>query len=179
MCLNTGWPISWRTWVGLTLILGVSPGWWAATVATYCLSRMEEHPKTKSTKPSPPGDGPPCTHHSILMYAHILPNHLHPILDLGIFALGVADILRGWAWCAFQGYKDQELTCNIGTLIMEILYSLCSCLCKACRNHINHLPSAVHTCTSKQRKFFQGPSLPCSTSRCASNEGIPREQVGG
>ena len=28
-----------------------SPGWWAATVATYCLSRMVEHPKSKSTQP--------------------------------------------------------------------------------------------------------------------------------
>ena len=28
-----------------------SPGWWAATVATYCPSRMVEHPKTKLTKP--------------------------------------------------------------------------------------------------------------------------------
>ena len=33
------------------LDLGSSPGWWAATVATYCPSRMVEHPKSKSTKP--------------------------------------------------------------------------------------------------------------------------------
>ena len=32
--------------------LGSSPGWWAASVATYCPSRMEEHSKFKSTKPS-------------------------------------------------------------------------------------------------------------------------------
>ena len=36
-------------WVDLDL--GSSPGWWAATVATYCPSRMVEHPKSKSTKP--------------------------------------------------------------------------------------------------------------------------------
>ena len=31
--------------------LGSSPGWRAATVATYCLGRVVEHPKSKSTKP--------------------------------------------------------------------------------------------------------------------------------
>ena len=36
-------------WVDLDL--GSSPGWWAATVATYCPSRMVEHPKSKSTQP--------------------------------------------------------------------------------------------------------------------------------
>ena len=36
-------------WVNLDL--GSSPGWWAATVATYCPSRMVEHPKSKSTQP--------------------------------------------------------------------------------------------------------------------------------
>ena len=30
--------------------LGGSPGWWAATVATYCPSRMVEHPEPKSTQ---------------------------------------------------------------------------------------------------------------------------------
>ena len=34
-------------WVDLDL--GSSSGWWAATVATYCPSRMVEHPKFKST----------------------------------------------------------------------------------------------------------------------------------
>ena len=38
-------------WVLLTWIWGVPPGWWAATVATYCTSRMVEHPKSKSTQP--------------------------------------------------------------------------------------------------------------------------------
>ena len=33
------------------LDLGSSLGWWAATVATYCPSRMVEHPKSKSTQP--------------------------------------------------------------------------------------------------------------------------------
>ena len=32
--------------------LGSSPDWWAATVATYCPSRMVEHPKSKSTLPN-------------------------------------------------------------------------------------------------------------------------------
>ena len=40
-------------WVDLDL--GSSPGWWAATVAIYCPSRMVEHPKSKSTKPRYPG----------------------------------------------------------------------------------------------------------------------------
>ena len=31
--------------------LGSSPGWWAATVATYCPSRPGEHPKSSSSKP--------------------------------------------------------------------------------------------------------------------------------
>ena len=48
-------------WVDLDL--GTSPGWWAATVATYCTSRMVEHPKSKSTKPSLRGHGTPCTVH--------------------------------------------------------------------------------------------------------------------
>ena len=34
------------------LDLGSSPGWWADTVATYCPSRVVEHPKSNSTKPS-------------------------------------------------------------------------------------------------------------------------------
>ena len=36
-------------WVDLDL--GSSPGWWAATVVTYCPSRMVEHSKSKSTQP--------------------------------------------------------------------------------------------------------------------------------
>ena len=45
------------------LDLWSSPGWWAATVATYCPSRMVEHPKSKSTKPCarPPGSRCTCT----------------------------------------------------------------------------------------------------------------------
>ena len=33
------------------LDLGSSPGWWAAIVASYCPSRVAEHPKTKSPQP--------------------------------------------------------------------------------------------------------------------------------
>ena len=36
-------------WVDLDL--ESSPGWWAGTVASYCPSRMVEHPKSKSTQP--------------------------------------------------------------------------------------------------------------------------------
>ena len=36
-------------WVDLDL--GSSPGWWAASVASYCQSRLVEHPKSKSTQP--------------------------------------------------------------------------------------------------------------------------------
>ena len=50
------WQLGW-----VDLDLGSSPSWWAATVATYYLSRMVEHPKSKSTEPSPPGYGSPCT----------------------------------------------------------------------------------------------------------------------
>ena len=46
-------------WVDLDL--GSSPGWWAAFVATYCQSRMVEHPKSNSTQPSPKPDAPDCT----------------------------------------------------------------------------------------------------------------------
>ena len=49
------WQLGW-----VDLDLGSSPGWWAATVATYYSSRMVEHPKSKSTKPSPRGHGTPC-----------------------------------------------------------------------------------------------------------------------
>ena len=38
------WQLGWAD-----LDLGSSPGWWAATVATYCPSRMVEHSKSKST----------------------------------------------------------------------------------------------------------------------------------
>ena len=34
------------------LDLRCSPGWWAATVATYCPSRMVEHLNSKSTQPN-------------------------------------------------------------------------------------------------------------------------------
>ena len=47
---------------GLDLDLGSSPGWWAATVDTYCPSRMVEHPKSKSTKPGNQPPSPPCTY---------------------------------------------------------------------------------------------------------------------
>ena len=46
-------------WVDLDL--GSSPGWGADTVATYCPSRMVEHPKSKSTQPSPSPEAPDCT----------------------------------------------------------------------------------------------------------------------
>ena len=43
------------------LDLWSSPGWWAATVATYCPDRMVEHPKSKSTKPCARPPGSRCT----------------------------------------------------------------------------------------------------------------------
>ena len=51
-----GWLPGW-----VDLYLWSSPGWWAATVATYCPSRMMEHPKSKSTQPSNQPPSPPCT----------------------------------------------------------------------------------------------------------------------
>ena len=42
-------------WIDLDL--GSSPGWWAASVATYCPRRVMEHPKSKSTKPIIRGHG--------------------------------------------------------------------------------------------------------------------------
>ena len=46
--------VEYLSWVDLDL--GSSSGWLAANVATYCPSRMVEHPKSKSTQPkySPP-----------------------------------------------------------------------------------------------------------------------------
>ena len=38
--------------------LGSSPGWWAATVATYCPSRPGELPKSSALKPSEVSDAP-------------------------------------------------------------------------------------------------------------------------
>ena len=46
-------------WVDLDL--GSSPGWWAASVATYCPNRMVEHPKSNSTQLSPKFDAPDYT----------------------------------------------------------------------------------------------------------------------
>ena len=48
-------------WVDLDL--ASSPCWWAATVATYCPSRVVEHPESKLTKPSLRGHGTPCTYY--------------------------------------------------------------------------------------------------------------------
>ena len=45
-------------WVDLDL--GSSPAWWAATVATYCPSRMVEHPKSKQPNQGIQVDGGLC-----------------------------------------------------------------------------------------------------------------------
>ena len=42
--------------------LGSSPGWWAATVASYCLNRLVELPKCLSSKPSERRDAQQCTY---------------------------------------------------------------------------------------------------------------------
>ena len=46
------------------LDLGSSPGRLAVLQLQCCLSKTGEHPKSKSTKPSPRGDGPPCREYS-------------------------------------------------------------------------------------------------------------------
>ena len=43
------------------LDFGSSLGWWAATVAIYCPSRMVEHLKSKSTQPSRRPPESPCS----------------------------------------------------------------------------------------------------------------------
>ena len=48
------------------LDLGSSPGHLAVLQLQCCLSRTGEHPKSKSTKPSPRGDGPPCMMNSLV-----------------------------------------------------------------------------------------------------------------
>ena len=63
-----GVPCPRRTGLGW-LRFGEFPGWWAATVATYCPSRVAEHPKSKSTKPSPRGHGTPCI--SLIIFRHL------------------------------------------------------------------------------------------------------------
>ena len=50
-----GWLLGW-----VDFDLGSSPGWWAATVDTYCPSRMVEHSKSNSTQPSLSPDAPDC-----------------------------------------------------------------------------------------------------------------------
>ena len=40
--------------------LGSSPGWWAATVATYCPSRMVEYPNLSQPNPAARPPAPPC-----------------------------------------------------------------------------------------------------------------------
>ena len=57
-------------WVDLDL--GSSPGWWAATVATYCPSRTVEHSKSKSTQPS-------CQTTSPTMYCSYHETSSHPL----------------------------------------------------------------------------------------------------
>ena len=47
---------------------GELPGWWAATVATYCPSRLGELPKFLSSKPCEWSDAPPCTKGKITWY---------------------------------------------------------------------------------------------------------------
>ena len=58
-CIQSGASGLGLGWVDLDL--GSSPGWWAASVATYCPNRMVEHPKSNSTQPSPKPDAPDCT----------------------------------------------------------------------------------------------------------------------
>ena len=55
-------------WVDLDL--GSSPGWWAASVATYCPSRMVEHSKSKSTQPTDKPPAPPCM--ALMMFVQML-----------------------------------------------------------------------------------------------------------
>ena len=65
-------------WVDLDL--GSSPGWLAASVATYCPSRMVEHPKSNSTQSNVAHLTPQTT-----SYAN-LPNLL---IDLNILLTGI------------------------------------------------------------------------------------------
>ena len=53
-------------WVDLDL--GSSPGWWAASTATYCPSRMVEHPKSNSSQPSRSPDAPDCIFNVLTIY---------------------------------------------------------------------------------------------------------------
>ena len=58
------------------LDMGSSPCWWAATLATYCPSKVVEHP-SKSTKPSLRGHGTPCT---VTELQHYVANQMgHPV----------------------------------------------------------------------------------------------------
>ena len=66
-------PISSRTWVGLTSIWDVpqAAGQWAVLQLRCCPSKTVEHPKSKSTQPSPLGDGSPCIHQSLLNHSQL------------------------------------------------------------------------------------------------------------
>ena len=59
------WQLGW-----VDLDLGSSPCWWAATVATYCPSRMVEHSKSKSTQPTDKPPAPPCM--ALMMFVQML-----------------------------------------------------------------------------------------------------------
>ena len=64
--------------------LGSSPGWWAATVATYCASRPGELPKFLSSKPCEWRAAPLCTWHDFAyrcrLFAFSLRIRLWPLL---------------------------------------------------------------------------------------------------
>ena len=60
------WQLGW-----VDLDLGRSPSWWAATVATYCPSRMVEHSKSESTQPSCQTTSPTLYPVGRIMYAYV------------------------------------------------------------------------------------------------------------
>ena len=77
----TGWPISWRTWVGLTLILSTC----SATSANFPSSREEQgsgRSSTNQSQPNPgsPGNGPPCIiyHQNIMSLTASCPSFAAP-----------------------------------------------------------------------------------------------------
>ena len=77
-------------WVDLDL--GSSPGWWASSVATYCTSRMVEHPKSNSTQPSRSPAAPDCRTVSFIQFVELKGSVFKKFDKNNLFQVSCSDV---------------------------------------------------------------------------------------
>ena len=88
-----------------------SPGCQAATVATYCPGRMEEHPKSKSTGGFSHSDGPPCRFNQRLLFVTVTELFCLTLLGscLVRFACISVHFWTGWSGKVWFGGKQADV----------------------------------------------------------------------